>query len=293
MNAPETEGILDTLGRAARVLFRAAVHFDRDRGFDLAATVSYFALLSVLPLAILLVALGAAVIGSVDAAEQGLRFLLRDLVRMLGPHVFAQAREVGSQAGRLGWWFLLLSLWTASKVFSKVEAALDHVFRVERRRSYPVRKIFAFGLVALLALVLVVSLVFSGVMSALDHFLESTRLAAAKSNPLYVAVDNVVSRYVIPGLLTVITFSFVYKVMPARQVPWDAAARAGLVAGSLWEILKNAFTVYIGRFADYERTYGAMEAVIVFIIWVNLSSVLLLWGGELAALLSGARRPDE
>ena len=53
-------------------MFEAAKNFDRDGGFDQAATISYFALLSILPLSILLIALGAAVIGSVDVAERGL-----------------------------------------------------------------------------------------------------------------------------------------------------------------------------------------------------------------------------
>jgi membrane protein len=287
---------LKTLRRIGRILFQSVVNFDRDHGFDHAAVISYFALLSILPLSILLLAWGAAVIGSVDMAEKGVRFVLRDLVRLLGPDVFAQAREVGSQAGRLGWPFLLISLWTASKVFSKVEGALDYVFQVVQRRSYPVRKIFSFGLVALLALVILVLFVFSGVMTALDSFLSTTPLASVTSNvtsnPLYDAVDSVTSRYVLPWLMTVFTFGFVYKVVPAVPVPWFAAAIAGLMAGSLWEILKNAFTVYVGHYANYGRTYGALEAVVVFIIWVNLSAVLLLWGGELAAILSGARTVD-
>ena len=284
---------MDILRRVGRALFRATVNFDRDHGFDFAAVISYFSLLSILPLCILLVAWGAAVIGSVDMAEQGVKFLLRDLVRLLGDDVFAQAREVGSQASRLGWPFLLISLWTASKVFSKVEGALDHVFRVENRRSYPVRKIFSFGLVAVLALTILVLSVFSGVMTVLNGFLESTPLAEVKSNPLYVAVNSAVSRYLVPWLMTVFTFSFVYKMVPAVQVPWIAVGTAGLVAGSFWEVLKHLFTLYLGRYANYGRTYGAMEAVVVFIIWVNLSAVLLLWGAELAAILSGAREELE
>lgn len=277
------------LSRAGRVIYQAAVNFDRDRGFDQAATISYFALLSILPLSILLVALGAIVIGSVDMAERGVQLLLRDIVDLLGPDIFAQAREVGSQASRGAWPFLLISLWTASKVFSKVEGSLDRIFRVEQRRSFPARKIFSFGLVALLALALLVMVVLSGVLTTLDRYLSSTALVVVKNNPLYIALDNMATRYLFPWFITVFTFSFVYKLIPACSVPWRAAGLAGLVAGTLWEMLKNGFTVYVGQFADYARTYGALETVVVFIIWVNFSAILLLWGGELAAVLSGAR----
>lgn len=273
------------------MLFVAAKNFDRDHCFDQAATISYFALLSILPLSILLIAMGAAVVGSVDAAERGLDLVLRDLVQTLGPDIFAQARDIGSQAGRLGWPFLLLALWTASKVFSRVEGALDRVFQVENRRSFPVRKIFSFGLVALLALAMLVLLVLSSAVSTFDRFVDSTALAAAKTNPLYIALDNMVSRYIFPWILTVFTFSFIYKVVPACTVSWRAAGLAGSIAGTLWEAFKNAFAWYVGSVADYAQTYGTLETVVVFIIWVNISSVLLLWGAEIAALESGAREP--
>lgn len=277
---------LRAIGRTA---YQASINFDRDNCFDQAATISYFTLLSLLPLAIVLVALGAALIGSVDAAQQGLQYLLRDLVRRLGPDVFAQAREVGSQAGRLGWPFILLAMWTGSKVFSKVEGALDHVFRVPKRRSFPLRKVFAFGLVILLVLALVASIAFTSAVAALNAFLDHTALAFARQNPLYTAINSVVSRYLIPWLISVFTFSFIYKVVPARFVSWRPAVIAGAVAGSLWELLKIGFTLYLGRFANYARTYGALETVVVFTIWVNLSATILLWGGEIAALLAGAR----
>jgi membrane protein len=279
--------------RIGRTIFEASRNFDRDGCFDQAAYISYFALLSLLPLAILLVAVGAAAIGSVDAAERGARFLLKDLMSMLGDDIFAQARDVGSQAARFGWPFLLLALWTASRVFSKVEQALDHVFRVEKRRSFPARKVFAFGLVALMVLLLVVLVAFAGVVSAFNRFLETSALGGTVSNPLYVALNSAVSLYLIPWLISVLTFGFVYKVVPATFVPGRAAFTAGLAAGSLWEVLKNAFTLYIGRFANYRMTYGALETVVVFAIWINLSAALLLWGGELAAVLAGARGEEK
>ena len=277
---------LESLGRT---IYQASRNFDRDGCFDHAAYISYFALLSLLPLAILLVALGAAAIGSVDAAEKGAQFLLKDLMSLLGKDVFARAREVGSQAGRFGWPFFFLALWTASKVFSKVEQALDHVFQVEKRRSFPARKIFAFGLVALLVLLLVVMVAFAGVVNAFNRFLETSALAGTVSNPLYVAVNSAATRYLIPWLVSVFTFSFVYKVVPATWVPTRAAVVAGVVSGTLWEGLKNAFTLYVGRFANYRMTYGALETVVVFAVWINLSAALLLWGAELAAVLAGAR----
>ena len=279
--------------RVGRTIYEASRNFDRDGCFDHAAYISYFALLSLLPLTILLIALGAAVIGSVDAAERGANFLLKDLVSLLGEDTFAQAREVGSHARRFGWPFFFFALWTASKVFSKVEQALDHVFQVEKRRSFPVRKILAFGFVALLVLVLVMMVAFAGAVNAFNRLLETSALAGTISNPLYVTLNSAASRYVIPWLVSMLTFVFVYRLVPATFVPWRAALVAGLVTGTLWAVAKDGFALYVGRFANYGMTYGALEAAVVFAIWINLSAALLLWGGELAAVLAGARGEEE
>lgn len=275
---------------AARAVRDASVNFDSDDGFGLAATISYFGLVSLVPLTILLIAFGAYFLGSTDAAEKGARWMLRDLMTNLGPHALAQAKSVGSQAAELGWPFVVLALWTASQVFSRVEGALDRVFAVEKRRAFPIRKILALGFVGLLALVLIILVVGSSALASLNHYLRAYPLAGTiRANLLYRQVTSSVSRFLLPWVVAVVTFSLVYKVVPACAVPSRAAAIAGLVAGTLWEGLKHAFALYVGRIANYAQTYGVLEAVVVFAVWVNLSSVILIWGGELAAVLSGTR----
>ena len=63
----------------------------------------------------------------------------------------------------------------------------------------------------------------------------------------------------------------------------------GSVAGSLWTALKVGFTCYISHMANDTRTYGALATVVVFLLWINLSACLLLWGAELAAVVGGFR----
>ena len=102
-------------------------------------------------------------------------------------------------------------------------------------------------------------------------------------------VDSVVSRYVAPWSITVLAFFSVYWLIPATSIPWRVALIGGLVAGSLWTVLKVGFTYYISHMANYTRTYGALATVVVFLLWINLSACLLLWGGELAAAAGGFR----
>jgi membrane protein len=279
---------VERLRVAVRVLAKATTGFHRDRGFDRAAVIAYFALLSFLPLAVLLVAIGARALGSVEAAERGTEILLGNVLVRLPPQLMKQVRLLQEEIWS-GLLYLPLLLWSASKVFAKVEGGLDAVFQVEVRRPWALRKVLSFAVVAVLSVLLVALVVLSGILGTADRFIDSTALAPLRDTTLYRIMDGLLSRYLAPWLLTVGSFALVYKLVPAVHVPARAAVSAGVVAGTLWEWLKIGFTYYVSQVASYGRTYGALEAIVVFLLWVNLSAALLLWGGELAAVLTGNR----
>lgn len=285
---PQGSELLATLRSAWAVVYTATHNFVVDRCFDRSAVIAYFALLSFLPLAVLLVALGAWVLGSEEAAERGTELFLQSVLQRLPASVMTQVRALQHEI-LSGFTYAVLVLWTASKVLSKIETGLDVVFRVHRRRHWALRKIFAFALVGILSVLLVVSIVISGMMGAVDRFIDSTALAPLRASPLYDALNSFASRYLVPWLLSVGAFAFVYRVIPARAVAVRAALLGGLVAGTLWELLKLAFTYYISNVASYTRTYGALAAIVILLFWVNLSASVLLWGGELTAVIDGAR----
>jgi membrane protein len=266
---------------------RAVSNFHRDQCFDRAAVIAYFALLSFLPLAVVLVAVGALLLGSQEA-ERGTELLLRNVLYALPPQVMEQVRflQEGIWSGLL---YLPIAVWSASTVFNKIEAALDQVFQVEQPRHWALRKLLAFGVVGLLSVLLVASMVLGGILATVDRFIDVTALATLRDAPIYRTVNGFVTRFLVPWVIAVFAFFLVYWSVPARQVPARAAFTAAFVAGTLWEGLKLGFTYYVSHIASYTRTYGALATVVIFLIWVNLSAVLLLWGAELAAILSGYR----
>ena len=283
---------MEQLHAAWDSVYRATVNFGRDRCFDRATVIAYFGLLSFLPLAVLLVTFGALALGT-DAAEKGTELFLQNVLQGLPPQIMVQVKSLQQQIWS-GVGYLVLVLWTASKVFSKIEAGLDHVFRVDKRRPFALRKVFAFALVGILSVLIVASVVAEGLLATIDRFIDTTALAPLKELPLYQHVDSFVSRHVVPWSLTVLAFFLVYWMIPARSIPWRVALIGGVVAGSLWNVLKVGFTYYVSHMAHYTRTYGALAAVVIFLLWVNLSACLLLWGGELAAVIGGfrARKSD-
>ncbi len=275
-----------------RSVLGASSNFYRDRCFDGAAVIAYYALLSFLPLAVVMVAVGALVLGSLDAAERGTELLLRNLTYALPPQLMTEVRSLqeGIWSGLL---YLPLALWSASTVFNKIEESLDGVFRVEQPRHWALRKLFAFGLVGLLSVLLVATIVLGAILATVERFIGMSAMAPLRDAAFYQTVNGFVSRYLVPWLVAVLAFFLVYWVVPARLVPFRPALTAGFVAGTLWELLKIGFTYYVSHLASYSRTFGALATAVIFLLWVNSSAVLLLWGGELAAVLSGCRETAE
>jgi membrane protein len=136
---------------------------------------------------------------------------------------------------------------------------------------------------------LVASMVAGGVLATLDRFIDQTSLSSLRDVPLYRTVNGFLSRYLVPWLIAVAAFFFVYWIVPAREVPARSAFTAAGIAGSLWEGLKISLTYYASHLAIYTRAYGALATAVIFLLWVNLSAILLLWGSELAAILAGCR----
>lgn len=284
---------MQRLSKAGRFVFRSFRNFDDDHCFDRATVIAYFGLLSFIPLAVLLVSVGALALGSVEEAEKGTAVLLANVLHQLPPQLMQQVSLLQDTS-----WShvtsLVLLLWTASKVFSKLEKGLDHVFRVGQRRPYAVRKLFAMLLVGVMSVLLVATVLLSSLLGAVDRFIDSTALAPLKGWPVYELVNGFSSRYVIPWAVAVVAFCCAYRFVPARFVPWRSAVLGGLVAGSLWEAMKWSFAYYVSNVASYTRTYGAVATIVVFLLWSNFSASLLLWGGELAALDAGFRdAPDD
>jgi len=87
-------------------------------------------------------------------------------------------------------------------------------------------------------------------------------------------------------LLTILTFTVVYGIVPNIPIPWRTAAIAGATAGLLWEVAKRLYTSYLlAHGAAYDQLYGPIGSIIGLVIWIYYSSVILVLGAELASVL--------
>ena len=256
-----------------KLLLRTAQEMATDDSTHMAAGVAYYAFLSLFPLLV-----GATVILSFFVDPENVESSISRFSDQYIPGskdlVVANVEAVLRQRGAIGFLTLLGVLWYGSAVFGVVNRAINRAWDVRRDRPIYIRKprqllmALAFGALFLLSLaatgVARLASDLTGFSDAYDEF----------------------GRFVLQGIslaLTFIIFLLIYKFMPNTKTFWRYVWTGALVAAILFEIAKNGFIIYLDRFADFENVYGSLAPVFGLLVWAYVSSLILIFGAELAA----------
>lgn len=264
--------------RGWRDIFRRLGHSAmRDRVFSLAAGVAFYAILAIFP------AFGASVILYTAFSDASLVAAHLNLLAGVLPPGAAdllaeQMTRMATASHTLGPALaanLAFSLWSANAGVAALFDALNVVFKEEEKRSwlqfYAMTFVFTLFAVFFLALafglivVLPVALKFIGWEGS-----GTAALAAIRWPGLFV------------GILFVLTMFYRYG--PSRRpAKWRWVSPGAVLAATAWLSVSIAFSWYVASFDSYSRMYGSLGAVIGFMMWLWLSSVVALLGAEVDA----------
>ena len=266
------------------VAWRALVRFFDHNGPDRAAAVAYYTLLSLLPLLIFVISLGVAVLGSFDAAYRGTLFLLRGVVVQLDERNLQALREFVERASELTWPGILILAWTSKRMFASLFSALDRVFEVEGQgflRGLARGNLAPFAMVLVTGVGLLASLFAALVMAAVEGFV----LRLGSMGNAFHTFRVFVLTQALPVFVTLSFFFIVYRFVPHRTLRSRHALAGALLATVLWELAKAGFAWYLKNLAHYAGLYGTLEGIIVLALWLEVSVSIILYCGEVVALL--------
>ncbi|TKJ29004.1 MAG: hypothetical protein CEE40_10015 [Chloroflexi bacterium B3_Chlor] len=259
--------------------------FLQHQGTANAAAIAYYTLFSLFPLTLLLISLGSFVLNSQEAQERALAVVAGyfpaavELVRTNIERVL----ELRGTAGAIG---VLGLIWSASGLFGGLSRAINRAWDVQTPRPAWAERALAAGLVLLSALLFFLSLYSTPVIELVSR-LSSVLLSSSPVSPSLVM--NLASK-ILPYLLTALSFSFFYTVLPSTHVAWVEVLPGALLASFAWEVAKIGFTVYLGGFASYNLVYGSVAAVIAVLLWSYISGVIILLGAEFTVQYAKRRR---
>lgn len=273
---------LRAIRNALRIGWRAFMRFQDHHGPDRAAAVAYYTLLSLVPLLIFLISLGMAVLGSFDAAFQGSMLLVRGVVVHLDHQSLESLRSFVEHANRFQWPGLILLAWTSRRIFASLFSALELVFGVPGR-SFAKHNLVALSMVLLAGVAVLLTLAIT-MLAATSEGLILRFSAGGEFQNLHVLV-----RTLVPWAITFTFFFVVYRFVPRRVADSGHAAVGAILATVLWETAKEAFAYYVRNVARYAGIYGTLTGILVLSLWLEISVSIILYCGEVVALLMHQR----
>ena len=239
-----------------------------------AAKVAFFAFLSFPPA--ILVLFGLTGFFASDAAAEWIAQQLQAALpeaasAMIDDFVSQVVHEEAPGPLSIG---IVIALWAASNVFMALGDGLNLAYGIKDRRSWVKRRLIAIGVLLSAAVLLLAG-------SAL--LLAGPYLAGAVNLWGIANFAWLVLQWPLAFLLVVGAFFIVYYVLPNRDQSFSRAIlfKSATIAALGWILATTGFRLYVSNLASYSETYGFLGAVIVFLLWLWVTGIVVLVGGEL------------
>jgi membrane protein len=271
-------------------LKRTWSEFREDNMSDWAAALTYYSVLAIFP-ALLAVVSVLGLIG--PSATQP----LIDNINTLAPGpakdlLVSSIRNIQHSSGAAGVLFVVsiaLAIWSASGYVAAFMRASNVIYDVGEGRpiwkTLPTRVLTTLALLVMLALVAVGVTVTGSVASSVGQSLGVGDTAVTVWG---------IAKWPVVVLVVMAMFGLLYWAAPNVKHPRFRWVTPGSIAGVvLWIVASVLFAVYVGNFSSYNKTYGALGGVIVFLIWLWISNIALLLGAELNAETERGRELEE
>ena len=263
--------------------------FDRHKLTTNAAAISFFFLLSLIPMLFILIAILASFVNSPEQAEKyllsfienrvpegGRQFILELTIKS---NLIQNVKDILSNRG----WIALVSvaslLWTSSGAFSAIEDAMNTIFGVQSR-NYFVSRLVEMSMVIITGSLFLMSNTVTAIIEALQQYhVEIFGLDFSNLPYLWDLLTTVM-----PYVLTIAMFYIIYKILPKTPIYKRAALLGATVAGVLLELSIYLFAYYVKNFSSYNAFYGSVAGIVISIFTIYLSSIILLIGAEITEI---------
>ena len=285
------------LQKVFTVLKNAFKEWYKKDPFRESSIIAYYAIFSLPGLLVVIITLAGYFFGKEAVNNQ----LATQFTSSMGAETAKQIQDMIVQASRLRNSVIatIIAIITilvgATGVFAEFQMALNAIWGVKLDKAKSgiwqiVRvRIFSFGLIVSIAFLLMVSLIISALIAAFgtwltQHFTDSFLLI--------LELLNICLSFIILAVL----FTLMFKVLPDARIKWKHVWIGSVVTAFLFELGRFVLSLYFGK-ANPATGYGAAGSIILIMLWVNYSSIIVLFGAEFthayANMFSGKVAPTE
>lgn len=267
---------------AIRTIFRSFSDFFKDGGIMLAGSLSYFAVMAIVPFCLFLITIFGNFLGRDVGFYQFFLSKLTSFFPKITHEVTEELRRIIVYKN-LGNLTIILYGLLSYQFFSSLESVLNTIFKTKAKRHFFVSVIISLCMITLVIAFLLISFVATSLIPMLNllrEFFPDLRISS---------VTRFLIRFVVPLILVFLTVMSLYYLLPKRKIRFSHAAAGAFFTALFLEAAKHAFTLYVGNIMKLGTIYGPLTAFVLFMLWVFYSSCIFLIGAELVHNLGGVK----
>ena len=262
--------------QSARILILTGLRFTQNQCMVKAASLTFYTLLSIIP--ILALAFGIAKgLGMAHYLTEKLRLATAQYPEMAEKLLtFADSTLKNTQGGIIAGAGVLLLIWSAVKLLSNIESNLNEIWGIRQGRTL-VRKITDYVTILMICPILLLT---SGSVLIFASTHMNRLIREIPCGEYFMPVLHL-SNTLLPLLIVWLVFTFIYIAIPNTKVNILPALLGGLVSAGAYTFLQSAYIFAQFTTANLNAIYGSFAALPLFLIWLNLSWIIILGGAQL------------
>jgi len=275
----------DRLNNLWFYLKRLYQKYDTDQIWFMSSGVAYSLLWVLIPTLLIFLGILGFYFGKADSVK-----LLNEYINNALPFDFegkdallVTISEKALDLSRNAWLTFAIGLfgvfWAMSSAFSNMRDALNRIYNVNESLNFFKGKLRDF----VLLLVIIFLFSFTTLLSSLRYIdNEAVKL-------MYFFVSDTLSSsilfvYLLPFVISYIMFFFLYKFVPHYSIPTRSILFGAFIAALLYELMKYLFSYYVLNLSNYKEVYGAYAALVIFMLWVYVISLLFCTGAVISKI---------
>ena len=267
------------LGRYLLVMLilRTLQEMSDDDATHMAAAISYYALLSLFPLTLGLIAIMSFVhdAPSPETITNWVASFLPGSENLVKVNI----ESVLAVRGTIGVFAVLGLFWAGSAVFGGITRSINRAWDVQADRPLYISKARQLVMASLTGLLFLSSITITTFLRVYERFAELN----IPFGDMLISTTSLAILHVSSFAMVLAVFLMLYKFMPNTKTYWKYVWVGAFVAAVLFETTKNLFIVYLNTFTNFANVYGALAPVVALLVWAYVSGLILILGAELSS----------
>jgi membrane protein len=267
--------------KSVKFLLALGREIGRDDISNLAASVSYYAFLSLFPLLLSMLAIFGLFLPS-ESIHQNLINLASNYLPGSRAILENNISDIIELRGALGLLGILGLLWSGSGVINAISHAINRAWDIKYEHPFLIRKPREFFMLLIGGILILLSFGATTLLSRIGTL----------NLPVSGTIVNI-GTALVALFFSLVVFSLIHKLAPLNSPAWRHIWPGAVLSTVMFEIAKTLFVLYLNYFNHYDKIYGSIASVIVLLVWIYFSAFILLLGAEFSAMLFRSKREGE